>query len=340
MDDLNLLHLCIEQMHHSTTQKLLQERCIPWLKEMGMDEKNEARVIKKIGLEAWADLHKVQGTITRLVYVYLSNLKISTAQTKRAINPKDLHKMVQAGKTTTYIAKKLGVHRDSVRRAIVRFGYTELYDSNRKKSKSQKILDLLRADSSMDNRTIAAQAGTQPAYVAKLRHTHGFTHKTSKPTADYFNAKLAEGLCAKEIASELGLSHRTIQTYFSAYSIKVSDAPAYQPLDRKVLDMLIDAGMSVEEIADHLCKAPSTIRTYIYQYRIHEKINSRYRNNLLFQISQCRTEGYTNQEIADKLGISVSYICATVRKHNLPSKRTRTFKDMQNYALWEEEEKK
>ena len=46
MDDLNLLHLCIEQMHHSTTQKLLQERCIPWLKEMGMDEKTEARMEK------------------------------------------------------------------------------------------------------------------------------------------------------------------------------------------------------------------------------------------------------------------------------------------------------
>lgn len=337
MDDLNLLDLCIEHRHEGMTQKLLQERCIPWLKQMGMDEKTEARVIKKIGLEAWADLHKVQGTITRLVYVYLSDIKITAPHTT-AINPKDLHKLVQAGKTTTYIAKKLGVHRDSVRRAIVRFGYTELYDSNRKKSKAQRILDILRADSSMDNRTIASQAGTQPAYVAKLRHTHGFTHKTSKPTADYLKAKLTEGLCAKEIASELGLSHRTIQTYFSAYSIKVSDAPAYRPIDPEILNLMIDSGMSVEEIADHLCKAPSTIRTYIYQHRIHEKINSRYRRNLLLDIVRLRAEGYTNKEIADRLNISVSYICATVRRHDLPPKRRKIKAEIvsQNYTLWTE----
>lgn len=333
MDDLELLGLCIDQGDSAYVEDMLSKRCQPVLQAYHLDEKIESQIVKKIGLDAWGDIHKIDGTILRLLYVYL--LKVKTKSQNKAINPKDLFKMILSGKSTTFIAKKLGVHRDSVRRAIVKYGYVELYDKNRKQSKAHKIVVLLEKGSTLTNAEIAKMVGTRPCYVAKIRHQQGFTIKTKKPPAEYFKTKLAEGLCAKEIASELGLSHRTIQTYLCSYQIKVGDAPAYKAVSSEKIRLLLEQHKTITEIADILCKAPSTIKSYIYFYKLNFLIKSKYKDTqLLAKIQAMREQGATNKQIAQALGVSISYICAMVKRHLWPSRRA-TKKD-QNLWLWQD----
>lgn len=335
MDDLQLLALCIEMQDDPLVKMELAQRCQPVLAKMDLDEKVESKIVKKIGLDAWGEIHKIEGTILRLLYVYLGQVK--TKPQPKAISPKDLYKMILAGKSTAYMAKKLGVHRDSVRRAIVKYGYVELYDKNRKKSKATRIVEYLEKDTSLTNEQLAKFVGTRACYVAKIRHTTGFTMKTKKPPAEYFFAKLAEGLCAKEIASELGLSHRTIQTYLCSYQIKVMDAPAYKAVPATKIKSLLEQNFSVEEIADMLCKAPSTIKSYIYTYKLNHFLINKYKTHLLLdKIKNMREQGYPNRYIAQQLEVSISYICAIVKKLGLPARKTRQKND-QNFWLWDEE---
>lgn len=321
MDDLQLLASYMETPTDPQVLEKLSIRCKPVLESMRLDEKVEAQVVRKIGLDAWCDIHKIDGTIARLIYVYLGQVKIKKAA-KASMSPKDIHRMILAGKSTAYMARKLNVHRDSVRRAIVKFGYVELYDSNRKRSKVAKIVSLLESDGQLTNLQIAKQVGTQESYVAKIRHTHGFTLKTRKPPAEYLQMKLDEGLCAKEIASELGLSHRTIQTYLSGYGIRVGDSPAYRSVPALRIEAMLIDKKSIPEIADALCKAESTIKTYIYHYKLSHLILRKFDDpELPKRIRAMRDEGLTNMFIAQSLDVSVSYVCAVVKRLGMPSRR-------------------
>lgn len=338
MDDLQLLASYIETPTDTDILQLLARRCKPVLDQMGVDEKVEAQVVKKIGLDAWCDIHKIDGTIARLIYVYLGQVK--TKASKTSMSPKDLHRMILAGKSTAYMARKLNVHRDSVRRAIVKFGYVELYDSNRKRSKVKKIVSLLENNSQITNLEIAKIVGTQESYVAKIRHTHGFTIKTRKPPAEYLEQKLIEGLCAKEIASELGLSHRTIQTYLSGYGIKVGDSPAYRSVPARRIEALLIEKKSITEIADILCKAESTIKTYIYHHKLSHLIIRKFDDpELPIKIRAMRDEGCTNLKIAETLDVSVSYVCAVVKRLGMPSRRHAIEKQFTLFDSFEEIQK-
>lgn len=320
MDDLELLGLCIEMPEDKIVRHQLSTRCKPVLSRMSLDEKVEAQVVKKIGLDAWCDIHHLEGTIARLIYVYLGQVKVKASKT--SMSPKDIHRMILAGKSTAYMAKKFGVHRDSVRRAIVKYGYVELYESHKRKSKASKIIALLETNPKATNASIAKQVGTNVGYVAKIRHSSGFTIKTRKPPATYLQTKLAEGLCAKEIASELGLSHRTIQTYLSGYGIRVGDSPAYRGIPAIQLEEMLKRNMPVMDIADILCKAESTIKTYIYQYKLNHLIVKKYEDpELPKKILELREQGIKNTMIASQLGISVSYLCSVVKRNGFPQRR-------------------
>lgn len=84
-------------------------------------------------------------------------------------------------------------------------------------------------------------------------------------------ACLAEGLSLEQIGKRVGRNPSTVSYHLKKHGLEPVNQGKHAnkgPLDRTVLEQLVEAGLSVREIGRRLDRSPATIRHWIQKYRL------------------------------------------------------------------------